>query len=111
MKEQWKFIKDFNNKYQISNYGRIKSLKGLKERILKTYKNYNGYVKVGLHKNGKSVKFRVHRLVALYFLENPLNKRTVNHKDFNKENNNVNNLEFMTIQENLKHYYNIRRNI
>lgn len=93
MKEIWKPIKDFD-KYFISNYGRVKSTKFGKERILKLTKDKDGYLIVNLYKNNKSKTFKVHRLVAETFLPNPYNLLQVNHKDENPQNNIVTNLEW-----------------
>lgn len=93
MKEIWKPIKDFEGHYQVSNFGRVKSIKFGKEIILKQNIR-RGYYYVGLSKNGKVKYFQVHRLVAEAFLPNTDNLPQVNHKDENKLNNNVDNLEF-----------------
>lgn len=65
----------------------------------------NGYYYVDLQHKGYKRKYPVHRLLALAFLPNPLNKRTVNHKDGNKENNDLSNLEWATDSENMQHAY------
>jgi ribosomal protein L18 len=100
--EEWKDIKGFGNFYKISNYGRVKNEVS---KILRTYLDSNGYIQARFtyDKNKKSAS--VHRLVALYFLENENNHIEVNHKDGNKKNNNVNNLEWCSRSENLKHAY------
>lgn len=92
--------------YKVSNYGRVKSLNfnhTKQEKILKFDKNKSGYLLVTFHKDGKVKKFSVHRLVALHFIQNdnPTEKIQVNHKDENKENNTVENLEWVTPKENL----------
>lgn len=99
--EQWKDIEGYENLYQISNEGRVKSLKWGKERILKNVKNSWGYLLVGLCKNGERIHKQVHRLVAEAFLENPQNLLEVNHKDEDKTNNHVENLEWCS------HLYNM----
>lgn len=102
-KEIWKDIEGYKNKYQISNIGRIKSLNYLrtgKEKILKLHFDKDGYLILNLSKNGKLKCVKVHRLVAETFLENPKNYPCVNHKDENKENNNVNNLEWCSVKYN-----------
>jgi len=123
MKEQWKTIPGFSGIYQISNYGKVKSLNHKvyhsdgknriqKGRVLKQfqrgkgYKKDNGYLSVSLTFNGKKNTFSVHRLVALAFVENPKGKPQVNHKDGNKQNNLYTNLEWVTNRENLIHAYN-----
>ena len=94
--EEWKVITEFPN-YEISSYGRIKNKDGM---ILKPYVNHKGYLKIGLTKDKKCHKKRVHRLVAEAFIENPYNYPQVNHKDENKQNNCVYNLEWCTNQQN-----------
>lgn len=118
MKEQWKdiyFIEngieyDYRGLYQVSNLGNIKSLgngnsNNSKERILKAKKTKEGYFSVTLYENGKRKMFQVHRLVAHMFIENddPEHKTDVNHKDENKTNNSVSNLEWCTRKYNNNH--------
>lgn len=115
MQEIWKDIKGYEGLYQVSNLGRIKSLKRQREvnlmystkatvpeRILK-YGTSQGYLAVTLAKNKVNTKIRVHKLVALNFIPNPENKPHINHKDGNKHNNSVDNLEWVTPKENTKH--------
>lgn len=90
--EIWKTIEDYPD-YQVSSLGRVKSLKGKKERILKPG-DVGGYLNVILSNNGKKKNFRVHRLVAEAFLLNPLGLPVINHKDEDKTNNTVDNLEW-----------------
>lgn len=72
---------------------------------MKPWVDKHGYLTVGLRRPNKTTeKFYVHRLVAQYFIPNPENKPEVNHKDFNKSNNWVNNLEWCTRAENSKHF-------
>ena len=99
-KEIWKDIKDYEGLYQVSNFGRVKSIRFGKERILKSGTNNWGYLFVKLCKNGKIKPFLVHRLVAEAFLPNTDNLPCVNHKDENKQNNNVNNLEWCDVKYN-----------
>lgn len=110
--EKWIDISGYNNFYFVSNYGRIKSMPRLrrrKEKILKTG-IINGYLRVVLYfKKQKKYKL-VHRLVAEAFIPNPENKSEVNHKDGNKKNNNVSNLEWVTKSENAKHSFHILGN-
>lgn len=116
MVEVWKDIKGYEGLYQISDVGRVKSLdqyikckknnkRLIKGKILKTYINENGYEWVRLYNNTKRKIYRVHRLVAEAFIDNPENKPCVNHKDGNKENNKLDNLEWCTHSENMKHAF------
>ena len=116
-KEIWKDIKGFEGTYQVSNFGNIKSLRRTvkrssqtgdylqKEVILKPATNAKGYYHVALRKDGDSKTFRIHRLVAESFISNPTGHPQVNHKDGNKTNNHVNNLEWTDNSGNLKHAY------
>ena len=102
LNEKWKEI--YNGRYQVSNYGRVKSMffnnrqaSIDREKILKSVKrNENSYYSVNIYKNNKAHLINVHRLVAESFLENTNNYRYVNHKDENKLNNRIDNLEFCT---------------
>lgn len=116
MQETWKDIDDYKGLYQISNLGRVKSLNRVvikkngvhhpfKEKILSCEINNKGYIMVALCKNTKIKLFSVHRLVAKAFIPNPNNLSQVNHKDRNKENNHVNNLEWCTQSVNMQHAY------
>lgn len=104
MKEIWKDIKGYEGLYQVSNLGKVKSLK--KNIILKPYIEKKGYLRIDLNKNGKSKHYLIHRLVAEAFIPNPLNKLQINHIDCNKQNNCINNLEWSTNLENAIHAYN-----
>jgi len=97
--EEWRIIKEYPN-YDVSNFGNIKNNKTSK--IMKqTLKG--GYYNIGLVNELGKKTFKVHRLVCLNFIENPENKSDVNHKDKNKINNNICNLEWMTHRENNIH--------
>lgn len=98
--EKYIIINEFNN-YAISNFGNVKNVK--KNKILTPYLNVNGYLTYTFCQNGIKKTFRIHRLVALYFIDNPNNLPYVNHKDGNKTNNSVENLEWCTAQENDHH--------
>lgn len=102
MKEKWKVVEGFS-KYLISNTGRVKNI--VKLRDLRFY-NCNGYSKIELiNDNSKDKKVFVHRLVALNFIPNPSNKPQVNHIDGDKNNNNIENLEWCTASENMRHAF------
>ena len=92
LNEIWKPIKGYEGLYEVSNFGRIKSLK--RNIILKSYKDGRGYLCVRLYKYNSSIQYKVHRLVAEVFIDNPNNYKEVNHKDENKTNNRVENLEW-----------------
>lgn len=96
--------------YEVSNLGRIKSNKLWRrdmtsERILVQCVSKTGYYVVTLVLNGKYRVFKVHRLIAEAFIPNPENKRTVNHKDGDKLNNSLDNLEWATDLENIRHAF------
>lgn len=101
MKEVWKDIKDYEGLYQVSNMGNVKSLKFGKERILKECKNNDGYIQVGLFKNGKRKIYKVHRLVAETFILNIDNKQFIDHINTDRTDNRVENLRWCTHIENM----------
>ncbi|MCL2215777.1 MAG: NUMOD4 domain-containing protein [Defluviitaleaceae bacterium] len=109
--EVWREIPGYEN-YAVSNLGRIKNIKpylskpGAKNRLLKPQEDKDGYFRVELCAKSKKKKYKVHRLVALAFLENPKSLPQINHKDECKQNNNVDNLEWCTEQYN-KTYKNL----
>ena len=92
--EIWCPIKGYESLYEVSDQGRVKSLKFGKERILKPVRKLNGYLQIGLWKNGENKTYSIHRLVAKTFIPNPDNLPEVNHKDENKTNNKSENLEW-----------------
>lgn len=96
MDEVWKAIPEFPT-YEVSNFGQVRSSR----KILKPYKNHKGYLRVDIF--GRN--YRVHRLVAETFLPNPENKPQVNHKDGDKSNNCLYNLEWCTQEENISHAF------
>jgi hypothetical protein len=114
--EIWLDIKMFNNEYQISNLGRVKSndrkylMKGkypsIKKGKLLTIDKSTNYDRVQIIFDGQRNKYLVHRLVAIAFIPNDDKTKTqVNHLDGNKRNNNLDNLEWVTHGENMKHSY------
>ena len=95
-------IANFEKRYKISNKGEVLNLSN--NNILTPIKNPNGYLKVGLaNGNGSHKQLSIHRLVALHYLPNPYGHPQVNHKDGNKENNIVSNLEWVSVKENSDH--------
>ncbi len=103
--EIWKDVKGYEGHYKISNLGKVKSLKFGGNRILKNCKHRAGYLKVCLSKNGVQNQILIHRLVAPPFISNPENKPFINHRDGNKKNNNLKNLEWCTASENMTHSF------
>lgn len=97
--EIWKNIDGYDGRYQVSSWGRVRSING----ILKPYENHKGYLKIGLMRDGISHKHRINRLVAMAFIPNPDNLPQVNHIDGNKQNNSVTNLEWVTNKRNAEH--------
>lgn len=108
MEEVWKDIEGYEGLYQVSNLGRVKSLARkdglymMSERIKKQHIS-NHYYAIGLNKKGVFKTMHVHRLVAKTFLPNPDNLPQVNHKDENKLNNRVDNLEWCTAKYNVNY--------
>lgn len=118
--EIWKPIKGFEGLYEVSNLGRVKAL----TRTIRSKRNYvrthkgvmlrqqiecNGYYRVRLSKNSKAFRFVTHRLVAIAFIPNPHNYPQINHKDENKLNNHVDNLEWCTPKYNINYGTGIKR--
>lgn len=101
--EIWKDIKGYEGLYQVSTSGQIKSMKrqGANGNIRKNAKGGHGYLQIMLSKNGSTKTFLVHRLVAETFIPNPNGHPEVNHKDQDKHNNDVSNLEWCTSQYNM----------
>ena len=106
-KEVWKDVKDYEEYYQVSNLGRVRSLRFNKVKLLKQSINHGGYSYVNLPRNKKPLTFTIHRLVAVAFLNHtPCRyKLVVNHINFNKLDNRVENLELVSNRENcnMKH--------
>lgn len=110
--EVWKAINGYEGLYEISSYGnvrRIANKKTCKQKPISKRKDGGGYFQVGLYKNGIRKWFRVNRLVAIAFIDNPENKLEVNHIDGIRNNNHCENLEWCTRSENEKHTYKMGR--
>lgn len=114
MEEIWKDIQGYEGLYQISNYGRVKSLERIvrksngvlqprQERIMAKRVSTDGYYIAKLSRDGHSKSIAIHRLVASHFIPNPNNLPEVNHKDFDRTNNHVDNLEWCTHLDNIKY--------
>lgn len=121
MEEIWEDIEGYEGLYQVSNLGRVRSLdrkiyqdkdgstysRLIKGKVLKYNYDKQGYTLVHLCSDGKRSCKKVHRLVAKSFIKNGYGKEYINHKDGNKKNNSVNNLEWVTPSENNIHAYKI----
>jgi hypothetical protein len=99
---QWKDLVGYEGFYIISSTGVIKSKKT--STIRKPWLHKGKWLRVSLYKNGVRRNERVHRLVAITFIPNPDNKPEINHIDLNKHNNSADNLEWVTSEENIRHY-------
>jgi hypothetical protein len=99
--ELWKDVVGYEGLYQVSSKGRIYSC--ISEKFMKLSMHPKGYIMCGLTKDGKQITHKVHRLVAKAFIPNPNNYPQVNHKDENKNNNSMENLEWCTDDYN-RHY-------
>lgn len=111
---EWKPVNGYENLYDVSSDGRIRRIaswdnknNGYREATgeLKLEKSKNGYIRVKLSKDGKRQRYLVHRIVAQAFIENPNNYPQINHKDCNKANNSVDNLEWVTRSQNIQHAF------
>lgn len=98
---KWKDVVGYEDRYIVSEDGDIYSK--ITHQLLKKKIDRYGYATVGLSRNGKTKWFTIHRLVATAFIPNPDNLPTVNHKDENKLNNAVHNLEWSTVKDNDNH--------
>jgi hypothetical protein len=114
--EIWKMVSGYEGLYEVSSYGRLKScnktVKGphnstqiRKGRILKLRPSSNGYAMPVLYRNNMFTGFALHRLVITHFKKNTDNKPIINHKNGNKTDNHIGNLEYVTYSENIKHAY------
>jgi len=95
------YIPGFEGMYSVSKDGEVYSHKT--NKFLNPSKTKDGYLKVALHSNGKVYYYRVHKLVAMTYLNNSNNLKEVNHKDFNRKNNSVENLEWISHEDNILH--------
>jgi hypothetical protein len=126
LNEEWRPVKNYEKYYMVSNFGNVKALKRewvqrhysnsvshyvKEEKLMKLQEQRNGYLVIGLKKEGKQIKKLVHRLVAEAFLENPNNYKYINHIDGDPKNNNVKNLEWCTQSYNIQYAYNMNRKI
>ena len=103
MNEIWKDIEEYEGLYQVSNLGRVRSF--ISNKILRFGVNPDGYLFVHLYINKSKKYIGVHRIVASAFLDNYEDLPEVNHIDSDKKNNSVLNLEWVTREQNMKHYY------
>lgn len=104
--EQWRYVANTNNRYLVSNMGRLLTTgyRGSKRcSIMKPAKDANGYYRTMMLLNGKLKTIKLHRVVAEAWIENPLNKLQVNHINFERDDNRVSNLEWATPKENSYH--------
>lgn len=92
-----------NENYMVNEFGEVYSIK--RNKILTPKINHDGYLRIQLWKNGSCEFVGIHRLIAETFISNPDNKTIVNHKDGNKQNNVVENLEWCTQKENIRHSF------
>lgn len=110
MKECWVPIKGFEFLYEISSFGKVRSLTTGKLIKSFTSKGTRGYVNVYLYNgHNKKVTKKLHRLLAEAFIINPDNKQEVNHIDSNRSNNSLDNLEWVTPKENVRHSWDNNR--
>lgn len=110
MTEAWKDVIGYEGRYKVSNTGKIfKTINSQLSNIgeVRLHVNARGYATASLYKDGKAKNYVVHRLVASAFIPNTHNREFVNHKDGNKLNNIVSNLEWCTRSENLIHAYKV----
>ena len=112
--EEWRAVSGYEGLYEVSSGGKVRRISGWGNKnngwrqatgLVKLETHKSGYMRIKLSKNGIRTRYLVHRLVALAFIENPDEKPYVNHKDGNKANNSVDNLEWCTSRENQVHAF------
>ena len=101
--EQWRTVGGTEGFIEVSNKGRVRSLLRGEPYVLKTSKDGKGYHRLRVTIQRRKLSFKLHRIVAMAFLENPDNLPQVNHKDGNKDNNSVDNLEWISNRDNARH--------
>lgn len=120
--EKWLPVDGYDGIYEVSTMGRIKTLqrtfydkKGneriVKEKIRKPYTTWDGYLRISFYGHGYQEKTTVHRAVAKAFIPNPNNLPIVNHKDGNRKNNSLDNLEWVSESENTLHSFRVLKRI
>lgn len=115
--EIWKDVIGYESLYQVSNLGNVKrigSFRGVNKKYLNNYNltpmdNGKGYLRIKLTKNNKSKRIMLHRIIAEAFIQNLNNKPFINHINSNKKDNRIENLEWCTQSENVKHSVNAGR--
>lgn len=103
MNEIWKEIQGFEGLYEVSNYGKVRSLYHNSRKVLKPHKDRNGYMNVTLYKGKKPHYLIVHRLVATAFVKKDECRNIVDHIDCNRNNNHFENLRWVTVAENSRY--------
>ena len=117
----WKWIKmisndivyDYTDMYRIYRDGRVESVKRyrVKQRFLKEITHRDGYKQVGLSKNGKEKKYRIHRIIAIHFIPNPDNFPEVDHINQVKDDNSIQNLRWCSHSTNMRHITKRNKNL
>ena len=98
----WKQIENFD--YEINKIGEVRRISS--KRVKKPYLRKDGYIGIQLYKSkNEKLNFQLHRLIAIAFIDKPIGKEFINHKDSNRQNNTIDNLEWVTKQENIIHGY------
>lgn len=104
MEETWRPVPNYEDRYEVSSHGRIRSSYRGIIRILRQEHHYRGYLRIMLSRHQQTERFFMHRLIAQVFLPNPNAHPYVNHKDRNKENNRIDNLEWISPSDNTRHW-------